>query len=37
VRAVEVVLGHYNRGTPSGLPLQTPISIYLQENLPPEY
>ncbi|WP_027797579.1 LacI family DNA-binding transcriptional regulator [Paraburkholderia acidipaludis] len=37
VRAVEAVLGHYNRGTPSGLPLQTPISIYLQENLPPEY
>jgi LacI family transcriptional regulator len=35
VRAVEVILGHYNRGTPSGLPLQTPMSIYLQENLPP--
>jgi len=35
VRAVEVILGHYNRGTASGLPLQTPISIYLQENLPP--
>jgi LacI family transcriptional regulator len=37
VRAVEVILGHYNRGAPSGLPLQTPISIYLQENLPPEF
>jgi LacI family transcriptional regulator len=36
VRAVEAILGHYNRGAPSGLPLQTPISIYLQENLPPE-
>lgn len=35
VRAVEVILGHYNRGASSGLPLQTPISIYLQENLPP--
>jgi LacI family transcriptional regulator len=35
VRAVEAILGHYNRGTPSGLPLQTPMSIYLQENLPP--
>jgi LacI family transcriptional regulator len=35
VRAVEVILGHYNRGTPSALPLQTPMSIYLQENLPP--
>lgn len=35
VRAIEVVLGHYNRGTSSGLPLQTPLSIYLQENLPP--
>jgi LacI family transcriptional regulator len=37
VRAVEVILGHYNRGTPSGLPLQTPISIYMQENLPPQF
>ncbi|ACC75800.1 LacI family DNA-binding transcriptional regulator [Paraburkholderia phymatum] len=36
VRAVEVILGHYNRGTASGLPLQTPISIYLRENLPLE-
>jgi LacI family transcriptional regulator len=35
VRAVEAILSHYNRGTPSGLPLQTPMSIYLQENLPP--
>jgi LacI family transcriptional regulator len=35
VRAVEVVLGHYNRGAPSALPLQTPMSIYLQANLPP--
>jgi LacI family transcriptional regulator len=35
VRAVEVILGHYNRGASSVLPLQTPISIYLQENLPP--
>jgi LacI family transcriptional regulator len=35
VRAVEVILGHYNRGAATGLPLQTPISIYLQENLPP--
>ncbi|RDV00921.1 LacI family DNA-binding transcriptional regulator [Trinickia dinghuensis] len=35
VRAVEVILNHYNRGTASELPLQTPISIYLQENLPP--
>jgi LacI family transcriptional regulator len=35
VRAVEVILGHYNRGAMSGLPLQTPLSIYLQENLPP--
>jgi LacI family transcriptional regulator len=35
VRAVEVILGHYKRGTPSALPLQTPMSIYLQENLPP--
>ena len=35
VGAVEVVLRHYHRGTPSGLPLQTPVSIYLQENLPP--
>lgn len=34
VRAVEVILGHYSRGTASGLPLQTPLSIYLQENLP---
>jgi LacI family transcriptional regulator len=34
VRAVEVILHHYNRGAPSGLSLQTPISIYLQENLP---
>ncbi|SEJ85239.1 transcriptional regulator, LacI family [Paraburkholderia diazotrophica] len=37
IRAVEVILNHYNRGTTSGLPLQTPISIYLQENLPPEF
>ncbi|WP_027816283.1 LacI family DNA-binding transcriptional regulator [Paraburkholderia bannensis] len=37
VRAVEVILGHYNRGTPSGLPLQTPISIYMQENLPAQF
>jgi LacI family transcriptional regulator len=36
VRAVEAILGHYNRGTASGLPLQTPISIYLRENLPLE-
>ncbi|KXU93994.1 hypothetical protein CR51_28430 [Caballeronia megalochromosomata] len=35
VRAVEVVLGHYKRGALSSLPLHTPISIYLQENLPP--
>ncbi|WP_322046747.1 LacI family DNA-binding transcriptional regulator [Paraburkholderia sp. J67] len=35
VRAVEVILQHYKRGTTSGLPLQTPISIYIQENLPP--
>lgn len=35
VRAVEAILGHYHRGTASGLPLQTPLSIYLQENLPP--
>ena len=35
VRSVEVILRHYNRGAPSGLPLQTPLSIYLQENLPP--
>jgi LacI family transcriptional regulator len=35
VRSVEVILRHYNRGTPSGLSLQTPVSIYLQENLPP--
>ena len=35
VRAVEAILGHYNRGMPSGLPLQTPMSIYLQEDLPP--
>ncbi len=34
VRAVEVILGYYKRGTPSGLPLQTPISIYMRENLP---
>ena len=36
VRAVEAILGHYNRGAPSALPLQTPISIYLRENLPSE-
>jgi LacI family transcriptional regulator len=36
VRAVEAILAHYKRGTASGLPLQTPISIYLRENLPPE-
>jgi LacI family transcriptional regulator len=35
VRAVEAILVHYKRGASSGLPLQTPISIYLQENLPP--
>jgi LacI family transcriptional regulator len=35
VRAVEAILAHYNRGAASGLPLQTPLSIYLQENLPP--
>lgn len=35
VRAVETILTHYGRGAPSGLPLQTPLSIYLQENLPP--
>jgi LacI family transcriptional regulator, galactose operon repressor len=34
VRAVEAILSYYNRGAPSGLPLQTPMSIYLQENLP---
>jgi LacI family transcriptional regulator len=36
VRAVEAIVGHYGRGSASGLPLQTPISIYLRENLPTE-
>ncbi|WP_233885119.1 LacI family DNA-binding transcriptional regulator [Paraburkholderia flagellata] len=35
VRAVEVILAHYNRGAAASLPLQTPMSIYLQANLPP--
>ncbi|CAD6526464.1 hypothetical protein LMG27952_01928 [Paraburkholderia hiiakae] len=35
VRAVEVILAHYNRGAAASLPLQTPMSIYPRANLPP--